>query len=155
VAVEAGHAPNRAYFDQQGNLHYNNSQVYDSGEVAIGQAVNITAAAGAANVSLVTYQVVDGSNAAIAVVKEMQVWLSDNTNGIGLTATTSSGAVAAGASGTDLGTLTTKKALAVITDATGKYILSVTDNAKTNFCPACSIGGKIAVGSRLSNASYG
>lgn len=155
MAAETGHPANRFYVDQSGNPHYNNCQVYDSGEVAIGQSVNITNAAGAANISLVTFQVVDGANAALAVVKGMEVWLSDNTTGIGLTSTTASGAVAAGASGTDLGAITSKKALVVITDATGKYILSITDNAKTNFCPACTIGGKIAVGARLSNASYG
>lgn len=96
-------------------------------------AASITPAASTANVSLVTIQVKDGAGNNVARVTPLNIYLSDAATGVGLTATTASGAVAAGASGTDLGVLTTKKAITSVTDATGKYILSITDTAKTQF----------------------
>lgn len=115
----------------------------------------VIATGGSANICLVTIQVVDADGAAIAGVAQLDVWLSDASTGIGLTATTASGAVGAGASGTDLGVLTTKKATRVLTDATGKYILSITDSAKTHFYVAACVGGRVAnVSAQLAGASY-
>src|SRR5690349_2854728 len=141
MAAESGHFPNRFYLAQDGSAHLNGANLYDGAEDLYPQSASISAAPGSANVSLVTFQLKDGAGNNLANVTEMDVWLSDAATGIGLTATTASGAVAAGASGADLGDLTVKKAKRVATDATGKYILSITDTGKTGFYPACSIPG--------------
>lgn len=157
MASEAGHAPNRVYTDQSGNFHRNGAVSFDGGEVAQPETAAISNAAGTTNVSLVTFQLKDGGGNVLAAVTALDVWLSDAATGIGLTATTASGAVAAGTSGTDIGVLTTKKANRVLTDATGKYILSITDTSKTTFYPCCSIpgSGKTIVGAQLTTGSYG
>lgn len=116
----------------------------------------LTPAQGSANVCLVTIQVKkpDGSNVTVPV--DLIVTLSDAATGAGLTATTASGAVAAGASGTDLSALVAKKALLVKTDATGKYILSITDTVKTGFYVVAAIPGKNPnVSAQLVTGNYG
>lgn len=127
------------------------------GSAGEAQGVTTSAAAGSANVCNVTYQVVDALGAALAGVFTFIVFLSDAATGVGLTATTASGTVVAGASGTDLGDLTAKKAKVVQTDATGKYILSITDTVKTNFYPCAQIpgNGNTAVGTQLITGNYG
>lgn len=117
----------------------------------------MTPAAGGANITLVTIRAVDYFGVAMSKIVNFDLWLSDATTGAGLTATTASGAVAAGASGADLATLTTKKALRVQTDATGKYILSITDTAKTAFkvCAQVPDSGAIVVGVTLATGNYG
>lgn len=68
MAAELGHAPNRAYFDQSGNLHLNGAALYDANElnqatalaaVGVGNAV----AAASSGVLLASGTVtLDGSN---------------------------------------------------------------------------------------------
>jgi hypothetical protein len=121
-------------------------------------SVGFTPAAGAANVCEVTLQVKKADGTAATGPFNLDVWLSDAATGVGLTATTASGAVAAKASsGTDLGTLTTKKALRVQTLANGSYILSITDTSKTGFyvCAAVPGTGKPSVSSQLVTGNYG
>jgi hypothetical protein len=157
MVTEAGHLANRCYFDQQGNYHPNGSVEFDGNENPLAMLASFTPAAGAANVCLVTIQLKDGGGNNLPVVVPLDVWLSDNATGIGLTATTASGAVGAGASGTDIWVGTAKKALRSLTDATGKYVLSITDTLKTGFVPCCSIAGtgQIAAGARLVAGNYG
>jgi hypothetical protein len=157
MASEFGHDPNRSYRDQGGNIHLNGANLFDGAEAPYPQSVTISAAAGAANQTLVTFQLKDGAGNNLANVTEMTVWLSDAATGIGLTATTASGAVGAGASGTDLGAVTLKKSLRVVTDATGRYVLSITDTGKTGFYPCCIVPAfnKAAVGAQLVTANYG
>lgn len=158
MSSEAGHFPNRAYLDQtSGNLHLNGANLLDVAEVALPQKVAISnAKGGSSNICLVTFQVQDGAGNNVANVTALDVWLSDAATGIGLTATTASGTVGAGTSGTDLAWITASKAARVLTDATGKYILSITDSAKTGFYPCCSVPGtgKVAVGAQLTSGSY-
>ena len=157
MAAELGHFPGRMYVDQLGQAHLNGANLFDAAEVPYPQSVAISNAPAAATVSLVTFQAKDGAGANVANVCALDVWLSDAATGIGLTATTASGAVAAGASGTDLGAITAKKALRVLTDATGKYILSITDAAKTPFVPCATVPaiGKVSAGAALTAGSYG
>jgi hypothetical protein len=157
VATEKGHHPKTAYFDQQGNFHPNGAAEYDGNDNPLAMLASMAAAPNGANVTNVTIQLKDGAGNNLTVVVPLDVWLSDAATGIGLTATTASGAVGAGASGTDLGALTAKKALRSLTDATGKYVLSITDVAKTGFFPCCTIAGtgQIFVGAQLITANYG
>lgn len=120
-------------------------------------SATFTPATDGANVTKITIQIVDSDDKAYAAVVPMDVFLSDAATGVGLTAVTASGAVNAksGAGGADLGTLTTKKALRVQTDATGKYVLSITDTAKTGFYPCVNFGSKLIVGAVLVTGNYG
>lgn len=103
--------------------------------------ISFAIAAGAANVTNVTISVTNKDGLVIPGVHALDVWLSDAATGIGLTATSASGTVQAkSASGTDLGALTAKKALRVLTLATGVYTLEITDTAKTGFYVAAATG---------------
>jgi protocatechuate 3,4-dioxygenase beta subunit len=133
-----------------------------AGNVIIGTdklpaSATLAIAAGATNVSIVTITVKDGAGVAMARAIPLDIWLSDAATGLGVTATTASGAVAAGTAGTDLVDLTSKKVKRVITDATGVYKLSITDTAKTGFYVAAAVPSisKIFVSSQLQTASYG
>src|SRR5262249_12637703 len=120
------------------------------------EQVAITNAASTANVSLVSFQVEDGAGNALAGVFVLDVLLSDAATGAGLTANAATGNVqSAGTNGADLGTLTAKKALRVQTDATGLYVLSITDTAKHTYYPCAVLGSRTTVGAQLTGASYG
>lgn len=122
--------------------------------------------AAASNSTTVSMQLVDFEGKNCAGVFNFDIWLSDAATGAGLTATTASGTVGNGgnaggtlvtAAGTDIGTYTTKKALYIQTDATGKYTLKITDTSKTAF-KVCAINpsdGQAVVGLTLATASYG
>ena len=131
----------------------------DSNRIALlGRPFSITMAVATdgSNKTKVTCQLVDIEGTSISKVMNFDLWLSDAATGAGLTATTASGAVAAGASGADIGTLTSKKALRVQTNASGVYILSITDTAKTAFKVCAQMSdGEVIVGATLATASYG
>jgi hypothetical protein len=139
------------------------AQGYDMSEMcvrgaAVLEEVTISAAAGGANVSEVTFQAVDSAGQALAGVFHFKVYLSDAATGVGLTATAASGTVQAkSASGTDIGILTAKKALEVQTLADGSYILEITDTAKTGFypCAVIPVTGQPIIGTQLVTADYG
>ncbi len=119
---------------------------------------SFTPAAGAANVSEVTVQALDVDGVAIARPTLLTIWLSDDDEGLALTATGASGTVTAkAASGAVFGTLTAKKALTVQTLADGTFILEITDTAKTLFYVAAQSmeGGVPAVSDVLITADYG
>jgi hypothetical protein len=119
-------------------------------------SATISPAAGSANICLVTVTVLDGAGTAMARPVMMDIFLSDAATGAALTGTSASGTVVAGASGKDIATLTTKKALRVQTDVTGVYILAITDTAKTGFYPCVQLPmGQVVVGSQLVTANYG
>ncbi len=120
-------------------------------------SATFTPAASTPNVCLLSVQLKDGEGANLAVATNFDLWLSDTaTTGAGLTSHTASGAVAAGASGTDIGDYTAKKAKRVQSDVTGLYILSITDTGKNLFVPAVQLGpGNISVGAALITGNYG
>lgn len=121
-----------------------------------GTSVHISAAAGAANISDVTFQVQDGAGNNITGVFNFEVYLSDAATGAGLTATTASGTVtAASGGGVVRSTLTAKKDLLVQTNASGVFVLEITDTAKTHFYPVASMNGAVTVGTQLTTPNYG
>ena len=124
-----------------------------------GQAARITAsaAAGASNVTNVTITVKDMLGRTRSRVKNMNLYLSDSATGVGITATTASGTVVAGASGVDLGDLTAKKVKLVQTTAAGVYILQITDTAKTPFvvCVDLLNGHRPLIALTLAAGNYG
>jgi hypothetical protein len=124
--------------------------------VGAASTIAITNGVGASsNICNVTFQVVDAAGNAIAGVFLLEVYLSDAATGVGLTATTASGGIAAAASGgTVLDVLVAAKYLKVQTNAAGAFILAITDTAKTLFYPVGSRGSSIVVGAQLTTASY-
>ncbi|HTR71868.1 MAG TPA: hypothetical protein VMH41_16785 [Mycobacteriales bacterium] len=121
-------------------------------------AFTLTPAAGSSNVCEVTIQAKDAAGNNLARSIPILIWLSDAATGIGLTATSASGAVAAKASsGSDFGALTAKKALLSQTKADGSYILSITDSAKTGFYVAVGLpnGTAPVVSAQLVSGNYG
>lgn len=112
---------------------------------------------GAANVAEVAISLLDGHGDAVALSQPINVWLSDDAAGTGLTATSASGTVQAKASsGTDFAALTAKKALLVQPLATGIYTLEITDTAKTGFYVAVQFpDGRVAVSRAMTAADYG
>lgn len=156
MAAETGHHAGRVYTDQAGDEHWNGANQYDLAELAIAQQVTATAAAGAANVSNVTFQVKDARGNSLGRVFDLSIWLSDASTGAGLTAVTASGGVAVTA-GTSLAVKVASKALEVLTDATGKATIAITDTGKTGFFPCSEVPGtgNITVGAQLITANYG
>ena len=122
-------------------------------------SASLTPAAGGANVCLVSIQVKDGAGVNLTRPVMLEVWLSDAATGIGLTAVTASGAVGAGASGTDLVAQVAKKLMLVQTNAAGLYVLSITDTVKSGFFVACAIVGEgtgaFQVSAQLVTGNYG
>jgi hypothetical protein len=119
--------------------------------------ITTAAVAGGSTISLVTFTVKDGAGNALTRPFIFDLYLSDAADGEGLTATTASGAVAAGASGTVFDTMVAKKAFTVQTNDQGVFILSITDSAKTGFYPVAvnPYTGECLVGTQLVTASYG
>lgn len=127
-------------------------------EALVPMSVTFAIAAGTTNEALITCTVKDGHGNAMTSPVPINVWLSDAADGEGLTATTASGAVAAGTSGgAVLGTLTTKKALLCQTTDAGVFILSITDSAKTGFYVAAAslFTGQTNVSAQLVTGNYG
>jgi hypothetical protein len=119
-------------------------------------SVAFTPAAGSSNVSEVTCTVKDAAGIAMTRPVMLDLFLSDSSVGAGLTGTTASGAVAAKAGSQDVATLASKKALRVQTDASGVYVLSITDSAKSAFRVCAQLpGGKVSVSAALSSGDYG
>lgn len=121
-------------------------------------SATFTPTAGGSNVCEVAIVLKNVDNTTITGPRVVDIYLSDAATGVGLTATTASGAVAAkSASGTDMAVLTTKKALRVQTLANGSYTLSITDTAKTGFyiCVVNPSNGAVIVSSPLITANYG
>jgi len=86
------------------------------------------------------------------------LYLSDSATGVGVTATTASGAVTdktAGTTGQVLSALIAKKALLVQNIADGTYQLSITDSAKTAFKVCVEIDGVVYVPLTLAAGNYG
>jgi hypothetical protein len=108
------------------------------------------------NISNVTFQMADCTGASVAGIFNFDLWLSDAATGIGLTATTASGGVAAATGGgTVIGVGTTSKMVRAQTNASGAFVLAITDTAKTAFYPCASFANLVAVvGAQLATASY-
>lgn len=159
MAKPTGLQPGRAFRDQVTGDHWlNGADQFDAADKPLPQKVTITPAAGGSNVCEVTITIKDARGVAIAGVFNFDVWLSDAATGAGLTGTTASGAVAAkAASGTDLVTLVSKKALRVQSLGTGVYILSITDSAKTGFYVCVQVPGlgKTIISDVLVTGNYG
>jgi hypothetical protein len=143
----------------QTSLHGRKCVITDDGRLAtLGTPyyVKFASATDGTNKSKVTLTVCDYEGVAVAACHVLDIILSDDAGGAGLTGTTASGNVVAGAKGVDLQAVTAKKHLRVQTDAAGIYELSITDTSKTQFY-VCAAGANIPfhVAGRVLTAKYG
>jgi hypothetical protein len=114
----------------------------------------ITNAAGATNVCTATIQLQNNEGAAVATSAVIDVWVSDAATGIGLTANANTSEVTA-TTGTLMGISTADKAWKILTDATGKAVLSITDTGKHGTFVACSIPNRAAISVAAVACAYG
>lgn len=91
--------------------------------------VTFAAAAGAANVMVVTLTVKDAAGATIAAHQRLEVYITESAAGLGLTGDTISGDATWG-SNEEIDEVTSKKRFRILTAATGIATLSIEDSAK-------------------------
>lgn len=92
-------------------------------------SVTFAVAAGAANVCIITGTIKDAAGATIAAVRALDIYISEATTGIGVTADTYS----TGASittGTSIVADTANKVWKLLTHTDGTFAISITDTAK-------------------------
>jgi hypothetical protein len=103
-----------------------------------------------------TFTVLNSAGNAVSGIHTLDVWVSDDADGSGLTATAASGALTA-ATGTILTALTAKKHVLANTSATGVLKLLLVDSANSaaqRFCCTNPTTGKIVVSAATTAASY-
>lgn len=112
------------------NLGITASQAEINALDGVGQTVTVTAVAGASNVSTVTVTVKDGDGNTVAAVHHLDLVTTSDAAGTTISATSYSGSLVAG-TGAILITHTAKHAFRIATAATGIFVGSLTDTAKT------------------------
>lgn len=102
-----------------------------------------------------TYTFKDAAGAAVSGIHTVQVYISDDADGNGLTATSASGALTA-ATGTILTALTAKKHVIANTSSAGVLKLLLVDAANTANERFCAVlpSGKIIVGAATVGTDY-
>lgn len=94
----------------------------------IGSTVTIAIAASATTDGMdITVTVKDADGNTVAAVHELDLWMSEDATGIGLTADTYSGTLTAG-TGEILTALTAKKHFRIVTAATGIFVGTLVDS---------------------------
>ena len=130
---------------------------YASDGLPRAENVTIVLAAGATNSVDATITVTDKDGVAIPGIHALDVWVSDDANGSGLTATAASGALTA-STGVILTALTAKKHVKLTTAATGIAVLNLVDSAKTQgerFVVTNPGNGRPVVSAPTVTATYG
>jgi hypothetical protein len=114
--------------------------------------LSASAAPGAATVTNITGRItrLDGKPSVFSA----DLWLADAASGAGLTAVTATGAVAL-TTGLITDTRLAKKDFRFQTDATGRFVLQITDTAKTPFVIVVAFGGAAYPVLTLATANYG
>jgi len=121
------------------------------------RSATVTIAAGATNKVAATISVLNEAGTAVTGIHTLNVYVSDDADGNGLTATSASGALTA-TTGTILTAVTAKKHIIANTSATGVLVLNLEDTAKTQgerFCVTDPTTGQIVVSAATVTASYG
>jgi hypothetical protein len=77
----------------------------------------------------ITVTSVDASGTTVTGVQQLDLWMSESSTGVGLTADTYSGSLVA-TTGSILETITAKKHFTVLTAASGIFVGSLTDTAE-------------------------
>ena len=127
------------------------------GGVAIPYSVTIAYAASATTDGIeTTFTVTDRSGSTIAGLHQLDIWVSDDADGSGLTATAASGALTA-VTGVILTAFTAKKHISMTTASTGIATTLLVDSANTageRFCVRNPSTGQIVLGSATVAGDY-
>lgn len=102
----------------------------------------VTVGAEGGNAILVTVQLTDGLGKPLAAKHLVDVWLSDTT-GAALSATAPSGTVVPSVAGVIVASLTAKTHLKVISDATGKFDLNITEATAKSYYVNVAVNGQV------------
>lgn len=138
-------------------IHGRRIGLTDEGRLGVlGQPYTVTYSfsPGTSNVAFVSVTVRDPEGEPVTSPVNFDLWLSDSSLGLGLTATTASGAVTA-LSGAIIGTYEAKKAFRVQAGTSGLFILSITDTAKTAFRIVSQVANARVVSNALATGNYG
>lgn len=103
-----------------------------------------------------TFTVTDAAGTAIDAIHTLEVYISDDATGTGLTATSASGALTA-VTGTILSVLTAKKHVTANTDVNGVLTLLLVDSANTageRFCVRHPVSSKMVLGDATVAGDY-
>jgi hypothetical protein len=103
-----------------------------------------------------TLTVLDADGVAIDAIHTLEVYISDDATGTGLTATSASGALTA-VTGTILSVLTAKKHVVANTDVNGVLTLKLVDSANTadeRFCVRHPVTSKMILGDATVAGDY-
>lgn len=103
-----------------------------------------------------TFTVKDAAGVAIDAIHTLEVWISDDADGSGLTATSASGNLTA-VTGTILSAFTAKKHISANTDANGVLTLLLVDAANTageHFCVKNPLNSKAIIGDATVGTDY-
>lgn len=125
--------------------------------VEMAPTVSISYAASATTDGIeATMTVTDAAGTAIAAIHNLEVYISDDADGSGLTATSASGALTA-VTGTILTALTAKKHVSANTNASGVLTLRLVDSSNTageRFCVKNPVTGRVIVGAATVAGDY-
>jgi hypothetical protein len=123
----------------------------------LGTVISFAPGVGGSNTCIYTIQVVDAQGNNVAAVFNLAAYFSSSAVGANLTAAAFSGDLVAGASGAILTEFVAKKYFDLITDATGKFIGTLTDTAKTQgqYLVVPRPRGDMQVSGPTVTASYG
>jgi hypothetical protein len=109
--------------------------------------------------ALVTIQVRDGAGNDLNRPFALLVYLSDDSNGVGLTAHPPTDEIHTHRpdGGADLHTRCARRSLEVLTNGSGRYVLSVNDREHRPYyvCAVCPGTGEVQVSAALTPESYG
>lgn len=121
------------------DIHSKASALGNLGATATAEELNLldnvfatctfAAAAGAANIMVVTIQSKDAAGANIAFRQRLEAYITEDANGVGLTGDTISGDATWGAN-EEVEEIVSKKRFTVLTTAAGVATLSIEDSAK-------------------------
>lgn len=114
---------------------------------------SISFAAGAANVSAVTVQLKDVDGDDIGHSEHVNVWLSDQADGLSLA--TAADTIAA-TTGLVIGTHVAEQSFEAVTDADGALVFDLTDASKDQYYIVAGLAtGAIVVSAQMEVADYG
>jgi hypothetical protein len=105
----------------------------------------LTVGTEATNVINVACQLKDNDSNAVAARRCVYVYLSDDANGDGITASAPATSVAVGTNGNIIDTLTAKSSFMITTSATGAFDLDITDTTGSTWYLAVVHGDELSV----------
>jgi len=120
------------------------TRINDTVKDAVGAvSATITVGTEATNVINVAVQLLDNDSVAVAARRCVYVYLSDDADGDGITASAPATSVAIGTDGNIIDTLTAKSSFMITTNATGALDLDITDTTGSTWYLIAVVGDEL------------